>query len=155
MNMKLVHFKASRIARLAGLLGLVLFALALAQPVSRLSQNTLEPSTQPDTFRTTRELVEYLILERGNAGTKPPLRLAVPFEFDSAILSSSAQRQLDELGGALHSQIIAYAHIELDGHTDERGLEEYNKDLSSRRAESAKNYLVTKFKFDPSNVSAV
>jgi len=153
--MKRIYLKASRIARLAGALVLVLIALAKAQPVSRLSQNTQETSAQQDTFRTTQDLVKYLMKERGNAGTKPSLRLAVPFEFDSAILSPSAKRQLDELGRALQLQVIANSHIELDGHTDKRGSKEYNQNLSSIRAKSAKNYLVTKLKIDSSLISAV
>jgi OmpA-OmpF porin, OOP family len=34
-------------------------------------------------------------------------------------------------------------HLEISGHTDSRGKEDYNRDLSQRRADSVKNYFIS------------
>jgi outer membrane protein OmpA-like peptidoglycan-associated protein len=83
-----------------------------------------------------------------------PLQLDVPFDFNSAELTPSAKQQLDELGEVLASKEFSNVCIELAGHTDERGTEEYNLELSRRRAESAKRYIVDKYKVDPARILA-
>jgi peptidoglycan-associated lipoprotein len=62
------------------------------------------------------------------------------FEFDSFVLTSSAQRAL-----ATNAQWLRdhpdYA-LNIEGHCDERGTEQYNLALGERRANSARTYLV-------------
>jgi peptidoglycan-associated lipoprotein len=65
-----------------------------------------------------------------------PLR----FGFNEASLSSEAQSRLGELAECLKTG--ATGAIELAGHADERGTEEYNLQLSQKRAASVKKYLV-------------
>lgn len=64
------------------------------------------------------------------------------FEFDSSLLSSRAQMTLDKQAAYLKSNPAVKARIA--GHADERGTREYNLALGSRRANAAKNYLVSK-----------
>ncbi len=64
-----------------------------------------------------------------------PLR----FGFNESTLSSEAQSRLSELVPCLKE---GGGRIELAGHADERGTEEYNLQLSQRRAASVKKYLV-------------
>jgi outer membrane protein OmpA-like peptidoglycan-associated protein len=61
------------------------------------------------------------------------------FDLDSDVLKNNSTHELSELASFLrtHPDVI----IELGGHTDSQGEEEYNLDLSSRRAEAAKRYL--------------
>jgi len=61
------------------------------------------------------------------------------FDTDSDVLKNNSTHELSQLASFLrsHPDII----IELGGHTDTQGEEEYNVDLSTRRAESAKRYL--------------
>ena len=63
-----------------------------------------------------------------------PLR----FGFNEASLSSEAQGRLGELAQCLK---VASGAVTLEGHADERGTEEYNLQLSNRRAASVKRYL--------------
>jgi peptidoglycan-associated lipoprotein len=62
------------------------------------------------------------------------------FEFDRWELTPDSRRTLEELAMAMK----AYPDLRLavEGHADERGTTEYNLALGSRRAQSAKDYLV-------------
>lgn len=62
------------------------------------------------------------------------------YNFNDATIRPDAQRDLDALIALL--QQYPDLKIELSSHTDSRGTEEYNKDLSQRRADNAKEYLV-------------
>ncbi|HEY1556591.1 MAG TPA: OmpA family protein [Kofleriaceae bacterium] len=69
-----------------------------------------------------------------------PLR-SIEFEFDSATLKTSAFPVLDSVVQALVDN-PGIARVEVQGHTDERGDDAYNLDLSNRRAASVMAYLV-------------
>ena len=62
------------------------------------------------------------------------------FAFDSDVLDASSDVMLDEVAAFLlrHRDVI----VEVGGHTDNVGSEEYNIDLSLRRAESVKRALM-------------
>jgi peptidoglycan-associated lipoprotein len=64
-----------------------------------------------------------------------PLR----FGFNEASLSSEVQGRLSELVSCIKGE---RGNLTLAGHADERGTEEYNLQLSQRRAASVKKYLV-------------
>ena len=69
------------------------------------------------------------------------LALAVQFAFDSAEILPQAIAQLDALAEGIklldERQVVV-----IEGHTDARGKAGYNLDLSRRRAEAVKLYLV-------------
>jgi len=65
-----------------------------------------------------------------------PLR----FGFNEATLPSDAQSRLSELAQCIKDS--GSGRIELAGHADERGTEEYNLQLSNKRAASVRKYLV-------------
>jgi peptidoglycan-associated lipoprotein len=81
----------------------------------------------------------------GQAAALPPAIRAVlrdlHFEFDRWELTPEARRALDELAAGMK----AYPRLGLvvEGHADERGTSEYNLALGSRRAQSARDYLVS------------
>lgn len=66
----------------------------------------------------------------------------VNFEFDQSRLTVNAKTILDTVA----SELEAYPDIkiELGGHTDAKGSDEYNQSLSERRAASVVSYLVSK-----------
>ena len=64
------------------------------------------------------------------------------FDFDKSDLKPEGRRSLDELVSKI--QNINLEVIVAVGHTDSVGTEEYNQGLSERRAESVKDYLVSK-----------
>jgi peptidoglycan-associated lipoprotein len=66
---------------------------------------------------------------------------SIYFDYDSAEIRGDARTTLKANGQAIagHSE---WKTITLEGHTDERGSEEYNLALGERRANAAKQYLV-------------
>jgi len=64
----------------------------------------------------------------------------VYFNTDKATLRESSYDALNDLLSAM--QTNKAMRVEIAGHTDDRASAEYNKDLSQRRAESVKAYLV-------------
>jgi peptidoglycan-associated lipoprotein len=63
------------------------------------------------------------------------------FDFDSFVLTSSAQSALSRSAQWLRDHPDYALHVE--GHCDERGTEQYNLALGERRANTARTYLVS------------
>lgn len=63
------------------------------------------------------------------------------YEFDSSELSSSARATLDRQAAWLRQ--YPSVTVTVEGHCDERGTREYNLALGERRANAAKEYLVS------------
>ena len=72
----------------------------------------------------------------------------VNFEFDSDRLTRAAQVNLDQFAAALRDPRVKEAlmgeKFSIDGFTDVTGPENYNRDLSERRADAVVNYLTQK-----------
>jgi outer membrane protein OmpA-like peptidoglycan-associated protein len=64
----------------------------------------------------------------------------VYFDFDSDELTPQAKSTLNELIAANRKNKIKLVYLE--GYTDPKGTDEYNLDLSKRRLEAVKNYLL-------------
>lgn len=64
------------------------------------------------------------------------------FETDSTDLTSTAQATLDKQAEWLNR--YGRYSFTVEGHADERGTREYNFALGARRAEVAKNYLISR-----------
>jgi OOP family OmpA-OmpF porin len=75
----------------------------------------------------------------------PSVNVRVEFEFDSAELTPGARQVLDELGSALVSDELQAFRFRIVGHTDAVGTEQYNLQLSERRARAVENYLASRF----------
>jgi len=73
-------------------------------------------------------------------GQKQILR-GVNYEFNKATLTANAERILDQVAQTLRDSPGFV--VELAGHTDSKGSDAYNQDLSQRRAEAAMAYLIT------------
>ena len=84
------------------------------------------------------------------------LDLEIPFEFNSDRLTNDGKEVLDQLGEALKSDELSGAKtIVLEGHTDAKGSPAYNKLLSTRRAQSVKNFLATKHSIPTTKLRAI
>jgi outer membrane protein OmpA-like peptidoglycan-associated protein len=65
----------------------------------------------------------------------------IEFEFDSAVIRPSSYKVLDAIAETLDDNPDV-TKVEVGGHTDERGPDAYNLDLSKRRAAAVVAYLV-------------
>jgi peptidoglycan-associated lipoprotein len=118
----------SSIVRGAKFAALVLGALAIAscaknnQPDPNAMANAAVPGSQQD----------FIV----NVGDR------VFFDTDSSELSPQARATLDKQSQWLN-QYSRYAFI-IEGHADERGTREYNIALGARRAQTVREYLISR-----------
>jgi outer membrane protein OmpA-like peptidoglycan-associated protein len=84
------------------------------------------------------------------------LDLEIKFEFNSDQLTGDGKDVLDQLGEALKSDALAGAKsIVLEGHADAKGSPAYNRVLSLKRAQSAKNFIASKHGIPEGKLKAV
>ena len=79
------------------------------------------------------------------AQTKPAIDLEITFDYNSANISKKSLSSVQALGKALSSDDLKGATFVVAGHTDAVGGDEYNQDLSERRADAIKRYLTDKY----------
>lgn len=84
----------------------------------------------------------------------PTVDLEVFFEYDSAAITPQATTTLVTLGQALADPQLADKRFVIAGHTDGKGAADYNLDLSQRRAEAVRQFVIEQFKLDPNNLVA-
>jgi peptidoglycan-associated lipoprotein len=65
------------------------------------------------------------------------------FSTDSSELSAQARATLDKQAQWLHNY-TQYAQFTIEGHADERGTREYNLALGARRAQTVRDYLISR-----------
>jgi outer membrane protein OmpA-like peptidoglycan-associated protein len=118
------------------------------------------PETTPQLteVQTKTEVVETLTRERklGDRYSGPVLvTQTIHFDYDSYAIKPESFPALDAIGEALVNPPLDKAIINVEGHTDSDGSNEYNQTLSERRAWSVKSYLVQKFGIDPNRLVIV
>ena len=86
---------------------------------------------------------------------KPNIDLEITFDTNSANISQKSLASVQALGHALTSPSLKGATFVVAGHTDAAGTDVYNQDLSERRADSIKHYLVEKFHIAGSDLVTV
>jgi OmpA-OmpF porin, OOP family len=76
-----------------------------------------------------------------SAPTRITLSADSMFGFDSATLNPAGRAELDQLATDLRN--VNYDVITVTGHSDRIGARQYNLDLSQRRAQTVRDYLVS------------
>ena len=92
-------------------------------------------------FRKLNPYLKNIPLRRPEIGETFVLR-NVFFDFDKSILKNESHIELDKLVAYLSSN--QNLKIEIGGHTDNQGNDDYNMNLSLQRAKSVYNYLISK-----------
>jgi outer membrane protein OmpA-like peptidoglycan-associated protein len=96
--------------------------------------------------------LDQLLAQKGPLGSGTKLRMPDDqlFEYDSDVLQGSAVSQLQKLGTLI--QRNPKATFTVEGYTDSFGTPGYNLDLSQRRADSVKQYLVEAMGISPAQI---
>lgn len=79
------------------------------------------------------------------AKERPSIDLEIYFDYNSAEIASKAIPDLMSLGRALTNPSLQGGVFLLSGHTDAKGGQDYNQQLSERRAQSVKAFLAKNF----------
>ncbi len=108
------------------------------------------PAANPGT--TTTPAVDADAARRAVEAARSALLQTIYFDYDSDELRADARATLDDKLRVLNANPAARLRIE--GHTDERGSDEYNLALGRRRADQAKRYLTDRG-LDPSRIETM
>ena len=100
----------------------------------------------------------------GDTATIPPapdepaapsaLSAPIQFEFDSTAILPEARGQLDAIAEGI-KLLPPGRHVVIEGHTDAVGSEDYNQQLSRRRAAAVKQYLAQRHGIAPQRLREI
>jgi outer membrane protein OmpA-like peptidoglycan-associated protein len=116
-----------------------------------LSGRQIEEALQPPK---TRSFAPRGLTRRNAPEAEQSVNLNVPFEHNSSEIRAQAEVQLEQLELALNSASLGKDKFVVAGHTDAKGSAQYNKQLSLRRADAVKHFLVAKG-MDPERLATV
>lgn len=112
---------------------------------TRILVETVEP-TPIEVEQTLTELNAETTIE----GIKFNLSDNILFEFDKYHVRAAAKPTLEKV-----NQVLTHfkdARILIDGHTDSKGTDEYNIELSQKRAAAVQYYFVNNFQAEPTRI---
>ena len=98
------------------------------------------PTTVPSREAEVKEILTDLNATTSEQGLVLPLPEHVLFDFDRAEVRQDATPTLDKVAQVV--RFYAAAQVEIQGHTDDVGTDEFNQGLAQRRAEAVRNHLV-------------
>jgi len=79
------------------------------------------------------------------AKDKPNIDLEITFDYNSSNISAKSMAAVQTLGRALTNPDLKGSTFVVAGHTDAIGGEAYNQDLSERRADTIKRFLIDNY----------
>jgi outer membrane protein OmpA-like peptidoglycan-associated protein len=130
--------------------------LSIGPKVEPAANATEDKFVQTIRGRSTRSLSSA---EREEIATivkdKPKIDLEINFDYNSAQINAKSLPSVQALGRALTSADLKGSTFVVAGHTDAAGGETFNQDLSERRAEAIKRYLVDKYGITGSDLVTV
>jgi outer membrane protein OmpA-like peptidoglycan-associated protein len=89
------------------------------------------------------------------AKDKPNIDLEITFDYNSADISAKSLPSVQALGRALTNPDLKGSTFVVAGHTDAAGGEAYNQELSERRADSIKKYLMDNYHISAADLVTV
>jgi outer membrane protein OmpA-like peptidoglycan-associated protein len=141
--------ETAQLATTSGQLGQAKVALALQGQALQSQDQALAVEKQrrdeadARAAKAAADLAAFASVKQETRGMVITLSGAVLFQSGKSDLMSGAQAKLTEVADALTKQ-DPESKILIEGHTDSQGGASYNQDLSQRRAQSVRDYLVTR-----------
>jgi outer membrane protein OmpA-like peptidoglycan-associated protein len=89
------------------------------------------------------------------AKDKPNIDLEITFDYNSSNISAKSMTAVQTLGRALTNPDLKGSTFVVAGHTDAAGGETYNQDLSERRADAIKKYLIDNYHISSADLVTV
>jgi outer membrane protein OmpA-like peptidoglycan-associated protein len=89
------------------------------------------------------------------AASKPNIDLEIQFDYNSADIAKTSVGSVQALGKALSDPALKGSTFVVAGHTDAIGGDPFNLDLSERRADTIKRYLVQNYGLNGSDLVTV
>jgi outer membrane protein OmpA-like peptidoglycan-associated protein len=89
------------------------------------------------------------------AASKPKIDLEIQFDYNSANIAKTSEASVQALGKALSDPALKGSTFVVAGHTDAIGGDPFNQDLSERRADTIKKYLVQNYGVDGGDLVTV
>lgn len=109
---------------------------AALRPLPAPTTTTTEPAGETEV----KQILTDLEAEATEQGLVVPLPEQVLFDFNRAEVREDAKATLAKV-----AQVVGFfagAQVEVQGHTDDVGSDQYNQDLSERRANAVRDHLV-------------
>jgi outer membrane protein OmpA-like peptidoglycan-associated protein len=142
--------KLVRVAAIGLLLGLAPVVQApIAHAQEELSSDAIVDALTP------KEANRGLKVTEVNRDEAPSISMRVQFAYDSDELENEAILTLRTLGKALRDERLRGYKFEIIGHTDAKGPDAYNLELSKRRAAAVVEHLVFFHNVDRNRLVAV
>ncbi len=113
-------------------------------PQAKASPDSAELARRDSIARAEREAAERAARDaaaKRAAAARATIEQKIFFDYDKSELRDDARATLDAKAPVLTAN--APVRIRIEGNTDERGSDEYNMALGTRRAAEAKDYLVS------------
>lgn len=143
--------KLFRIAAISLLLGLTSFNLA---PLA-IAQDDMSSDDIVDALTPKKSVNRGIKVNKANKDEAPSISMRVQFAYDSDELENEAILSLRALGAALRDPRLADYKFEIIGHTDAKGSDAYNLELSERRAAAVVEHLVFFHNVDRNRLVAI
>jgi outer membrane protein OmpA-like peptidoglycan-associated protein len=134
--------ETSALATTSGQLGQANAQIAL-QGQALASETQRRQEADARAAKAAADLAAFASVKQETRGMVITLSGAVLFASNKSDLLPSAQAKLGEVAAALTQQ-DSLSKIVVEGHTDSQGGATFNQDLSQRRAQSVRDYLVTR-----------
>jgi outer membrane protein OmpA-like peptidoglycan-associated protein len=134
--------ETSQLATTSGQLGQANAQLAIqGQALATETQRRQEADARA--AKAAAELAAFASVKQDTRGMVITLSGSVLFASNQSVLLPAAQARLNEVEQALTQQDV-HSRITVEGHTDSQGGASFNQDLSQRRAQSVRDYLVSR-----------
>jgi peptidoglycan-associated lipoprotein len=119
---------------------LTLILLGCAKKKKPIIDNQLQ--TKQDTITTLKSISDLAIIHNDQLKNDAQSALnTIYFDFDASFLTEEARGILISIGNFMKK--YPEVKMKIEGHCDDRGSAEYNMALGQKRADEAKQYLVT------------